>query len=202
MMDFSFHPPKAYILSANWEYKLQTDLPQLPNTWDILEKRRELQEIRFKLQEIEKLEQEYERLKWKENKTPEEQKRFEELDKNVETIKGKKKELIAKAEELRKALLSVKFDPKEKQRLTEKQQKQEKTLSLFHSTWFDLIPQEITDTIIYEINLSEKWVIDLWWWKRFQENINLKEGKFWQGFWENEEEIFLRFFNKLISGNP
>ncbi len=87
-------------------------------------------------------------------------------------------------------------------KLTEKQQKQEKTLSLLHSTWFDSIPQSITDKVIEEVNFSKRGVIDLWWGKKLQENINIKEGKFWNGVLENEEEIFIRFFNKMISGNP
>jgi histidyl-tRNA synthetase len=52
----------------------------------------------------------------------------------VERNKDKIKELIKIAEELRKALLNIDFDSKEKQRLSEKQQKQEKTLSFLHST--------------------------------------------------------------------
>lgn len=202
MMDFSAVPPKAYVVWADGEYKLETDLPQLPNTENILSKRRELQKIRFELKQIWELEKEFQDLSLKENKTENEKKRFKELEGIVERNKDKIKELIKIAEELRKALLNIDFDSKEKQRLSEKQQKQEKTLSFLHSTWFDIIPQTFTDKVIEEVNFAKKGIIDLWWEKRLQENINIKEGKFWNSVLENEEEIFIRFFNKMVSGNP
>ncbi|NUJ97219.1 hypothetical protein HGA92_00335 [Candidatus Gracilibacteria bacterium] len=210
MLDFSAMPPRAYILGADGEYKLETDLPQLPNTEDILSKRRELQEIRFKLQEdqkqkndfIQKYGQEYNSLFSKTDKTPEEQKRLDELKNIIDSIQEEITKLVKRAKELRKALLNTDFDPKEKVKLTEKQQKQEKTLSLLHSTGFDSIPQSITDKVIEEVNFSKRGIIDLGGGKKLQENINIKEGKFGNGMLENEEEIFIRFFNKMISGSP
>lgn len=122
----------------------------------------------------------------------------------LEKKKEKLNDLQKKIENKYKSYLRDEVN-KYKKSIQEKDEKQKQTLEFLHSIWFDLIPQRFTEQLFDEINSDIGWLrgmIDLGNGIRLTEDIDLKNGEFWSKDTQNEREVFVRFFNKLVSGDP
>lgn len=83
-------------------------------------------------------------------------------------------------------------------------ERQVKVLTFMRNSWFDMIPQQITDRIIKDIKTNK---ITIPWLQLHRDNIDLKNWNFWEahrfkGEWLNIESKtnMVKFINKMISG--
>jgi len=228
-IDVSQNPPKRFL--SNWDYLLETDFPieNLYKSVEKFERYKkekapELEEYNTQINSIEWILQQF---FWEDSGDWEEKKEaiknilssyhinitdidfdsFEDAKISFQGLLEKKKEklndLQKKIENKYKSYLRDEVN-KYKKSIQEKDEKQKQTLEFLHSIWFDLIPQRFTEQLFDEINSDIGWLrgmIDLGNGIRLTEDIDLKNGEFWSKDTQNEREVFMRFFNKLVSGD-
>lgn len=129
------------------------------------------------------------------------------LKQKIEHIKEKLQKIKTHIQEMQ-AKIADKYKEDTKKLLTmksEEKKKQVEVLSFMQNSGFDLIPKEITDSILREVQGG---TLVIPWLDMNVKNIDLKNGNFWENsiyrwVWLNDESKanMVKFINKMISWN-
>lgn len=134
---------------------------------------------------------------------------LEDLRNKIENIRTKLSKIKTQIEEIQKWVFKkYKLWIKELvERKEEDKQRQVAILKFMKNSWFDLIPKNITNKIVYQLQKNE---FTIPWLKWNVQNIDLKNWHFWEVWsfsskdkWLSKESKvnILMFMNKLISWN-
>ena len=125
-----------------------------------------------------------------------------ELEQKVNSFNKKIKELKKYINWLRKqAYDKYKNEIKQKvlEETQEKKEKQKEVLEFLHDTWFDLIPQNITNILISDLKHN---VFQINWLNLNLTRLDLENWKFWESvletWWTKWKENLVKFMNKMI----
>lgn len=84
-------------------------------------------------------------------------------------------------------------------------ERKRETLQFLDNIGFSLIPQSLSDILIYEINNSKELINNNLWWDKIYTDIDFLKWSFWWSETESfnkSKKTFLKLFNKIISWNP